>query len=87
MWVFSCKNILLIHLWRSTEKFLSGSSPVCASVCLYCVCICEREWEKENMISIHKKGGKHENIWSSFSLLFVISICSVSFGVLVLLLF
>ncbi len=39
------------------------------------------------MISIHKKGGKHENIWSAFSLLFVISICSVSFGVLVLLLF
>ncbi len=60
---------------------------MCASVCLYCVCICEREREKENLISIHKKGGKHGNILSSFSLLFVIFICSVSFGVLVLLLF
>ncbi len=39
------------------------------------------------MISVHKKGGKHGNSLSFCILLFVIFICSMSFVVLVLLLF
>ncbi len=56
-----------------------------ASACL-CVCVCERELEKESVISVHKKGGKHGNSLSLFTLLFVIFICSMASGVLVLLL-
>ncbi len=55
MWLFSCETILLINSRSSSDKkFLSACVRECVSVC-----VCEREREKETVISVHKKGGKH----------------------------
>ncbi len=56
---------------------------VCARVRV-CVCASVRENWRKKVISVHKKGGKHGNSVSFFTLLLVIFICSMSSGVLVL---
>ncbi len=80
------KIFYLFILLFTDNKFMCASPRVCAMrVCTVCASVRENG-RKKAWFPYRKKGGRHGNSLSFFTLLFVIFICSMSSGVLVILL-